>query len=211
MADTILTRRDVPGSPTGLILLLHGGREHGLGPVTGRSGSWWRSHAMMRQITRRAHRAGVSLWLLRYRRQGWNAGVQPEPSPVPDARWALEQARRELAGVPVVLIGHSMGGRTAVAVADHPAVTGVVALAPWLPAGEPVAPLAGRRFAAAHGTLDKITSAARTEQFVRRAQDVATSAEFHDMGPVGHYMLRAIPRWNEFATTRALAFLDQAH
>ena len=37
--------------------------------------------------------------------------------------------------MPVVLLGHSMGGRTAVAVADDPSVVGVVALAPWLPAG----------------------------------------------------------------------------
>jgi len=207
MTDVDLTRRDVRGAPSGLIVMLHGGKEHGLGPVTGRSGSWWRSRAMMRQITGRAHRAGVSVWLLRYRREGWNPGVAPDPSPVPDARQALEQARRELADVPVVLVGHSMGGRTAVAVADDPAVRGVVALAPWLPDGERVAPLAGRRFAAAHGRSDRITSAARTEQFARRAAEVAASAEFHDMGPIGHYMLRAVPQWNEFAITRALAFL----
>lgn len=72
-----------------------------------------------------------------------------------------------------------------------------------------MAPLAGRRFAAAHGQGDRITSAARTEQFVRRAAEVAASAEFHDMGPVGHYMLRAVPQWNDFAITRALTFLRQ--
>lgn len=210
MADTDLTRSDVPGVPTGLILMLHGGKEQGLGPVTGRSGSWWRARGMMQQITARAHRAGVSVWLLRYRREGWNEGVQPEPSPVPDARRALERARGELPGVPVVLLGHSMGGRTAVAVADEPAVSGVVALAPWLPEGEPVAPLAGHHFAAAHGRADRITSAVRTEQFVRRAAAVAASAEFHDMGRVGHYLLRAVPRWNDFAIDRSLDFLRRS-
>ena len=43
--------------------------------------------------------------------------------------------------MPVVVLGHSMGGRTACRVADHDLVRGVVALAPWLPPGESVADL----------------------------------------------------------------------
>ncbi len=53
---------------------------------------------------------------------------------------------------------------------------------------------------------DKITSARQTREFVRRAQGVAASAEFHDMGRVGHYMFRNIPAWNAFAVDRSLAF-----
>ena len=85
-------------------------------------------------------------------------------------------------------------------------MTGVVALAPWLPPTEPNAGLAGRHLAAAHGRADKITSARQTREFVRRAQGVAASAEFHDMGRVGHYMFRNIPAWNAFAVDRSLAF-----
>ena len=129
------------------------------------------------------------------------------PSPVPDARWALDEVRRELGDVPVVLLGHSMGGRTAVAVADDPSVVGVVALAPWLPPGEPVGTLAGKQFAAAHGRSDRITSFRQTRAFCRAAEGVASSVELHDMGRVGHYMFRGIPGWNAFAVSRSLAFL----
>ena len=111
--------------------------------------------------------AGLSLWLLRFGVRGWNAGVGAEPSPVPDARWALDQAAAAHPGVPVVLLGHSMGARTAVHVADHPSVVGVVALAPWL---EPSGPRRHPRrphLVAGHGSRDKITSA-RDDAGVRR-------------------------------------------
>lgn len=88
-------------------------------------------------------------------------------------------------------------------------MTGVVALAPWLPAEEPVATLAGRRFAAAHGRADRITSFAATEAFVRRAGAVARSTELVDMGAVGHYLFRRRAAWNEFALSRSLAFLHE--
>lgn len=67
---------------------------------------------------------------------GWN---DPQaPSPVPDARQVLARLPELVGDVPVVLLGHSMGARTAVAVADDPRVLGVVGLAPWLPEHEPV-------------------------------------------------------------------------
>jgi pimeloyl-ACP methyl ester carboxylesterase len=162
---------------------------------------------MQRQLAGRAHAHNMGLWLLRYRHRGWNAGAGPVPSPVADARWALDRVRRELGPLPVVLLGHSMGARTAVAVADDPLVAGVVALAPWFPADDPVQALEGKRLAAAHGTADRITSFRQTEVFVRRAAAVAASTELADMGPIGHYMLRRVREWNDFAVTRSLAFL----
>ena len=84
--------------------------------------------------------------------------------------------------MPVAIVGHSMGGRTACRVADHDLVRGVVALAPWLPPGEPVAALAGRSLHAAHGRRDHITSAQATRDYVDRARAVATEASFTDMG-----------------------------
>ncbi|CUR56453.1 conserved hypothetical protein [metagenome] len=202
-----LTRYDAPGHPEAVILMLHGGKDRSTQAVTGRSASWRRSLAMQRSIAPGAHKAGVSVWLLRYGIRGWNDPAAP--SPVPDARWALSQL--EQVGVPVVLLGHSMGGRTAVHVADDPRVVGVVALAPWLPSQEPVEALRGKHLVAAHGGADRITSANATRAYVARAEAVTASAEMIDMGRVGHYMLRDASRWNEIALKRSLGLLKVPH
>ena len=158
--------------------------------------------ALQRAITPEAHAARVSTWLLAYRQRGWNGGA-----PVADARAALDEVRRELGDVPVVLLGHSMGGRTAAYVADDPSVVGVVAVAPWWQSDDPVSALREKPVAAAHGRTDKITSARMTRAFLRRAEPLASAVEFHDMGRVGHYMFRRVPAWNDFASSRSLALL----
>src|SRR3954447_2259060 len=210
MASPALDRRDPAGDPRGLVLMLHGGAASGLDEVGARSASFRRTSAMRGAIQRQLLEAGLSLWLLRYGVRGWNAGAGPEPSPVPDARWALDRAAAEHPGVPVVLLGHSMGGRTAVHVADHEAVVGVVGLAPWLAPSDPVHTLAGRHLIAGHGSRDRITSARMTRAYVERAGRVADSATFVDMGRLGHYMLHRPREWTRFAVRSSLEVLDRA-
>ena len=55
----------------------------------------------------------------------------------------------------VLLMGFSMGGAVGVRAAAHPAVTGVLGLAPWLPDQLDLAPLHGRRLDVLHGALDR--------------------------------------------------------
>ena len=198
-----LTRADARGAPRGIVLVLHGGKQHSEQVVDGRSASWRRCLALQRAIAPALHEAGIGSWLLRYRHRGWNGGVDP----VDDARWALAEVRREHGAVPVALLGHSMGARTAVHVAAHPDVVGVVGLAPWLPPGETIDGLAGRHLVAAHGRRDRITSFRATAAYVDRARSVAASATLHDMGEVGHYLLRHVGAWNDLSRSSVLALL----
>jgi pimeloyl-ACP methyl ester carboxylesterase len=73
---------------------------------------------------------------------------------VEDASAAIAAAR-EAGAVEVALLGFSMGGAVAVHVAGVPEVRSVIALAPWLYPELDVSPLAGRRFAVVHGSLDR--------------------------------------------------------
>lgn len=209
MPTPAVTRSDPETPPVGLVLMLHGGAKHGLDEVGPRSASLQRTAAMRAALAPRLLKAGLSVWLLRYGVRGWNAGAGPDPSPVPDARWALDEARIAHPGVPVVLLGHSMGGRTAVHVADHPNVTGVVALAPWLERSDPVHTLAGRHLLAGHGSRDRITSPRATEAYVRRADRVAASASYVELTGRGHYMLRGLREWNRFALRSTFEVLDR--
>jgi predicted esterase len=186
-----------PRRPRATVLVLHGGAEHNPLPATARSLSWRRARRLLRDLHKPLERDGIAMALLRYRMIGWNAGRDDEPSPVPDARWALDRLA-EQHGSPVAILGHSMGARTAAAVAGHETVRGVVGLAPWLPPDDPVEGLRGKTLLTAHGTRDKITSPRATRRYVARAAEVGT-ARHTDLDGVGHYMLREVRTWNRFA------------
>jgi pimeloyl-ACP methyl ester carboxylesterase len=203
VTEPLLTKHDAPGAPRAMILLLHGGKPRSHQAIDGRSASWRRALWLQRGIAQRAHEAEVGTWLLRYRERGWNGGTDPAA----DARWALEELRAAHGDVPVVLLGHSMGARVAVHVADDPSVRGVVGLAPWWSAEDPVSTLAGRTLRAAHGRRDRITSFRETARYVERARPVAASVDLRDMGALGHYMLTSSRRWHDVAIEASLEVL----
>ena len=105
-----------------------------------------------------------------------------------------------------MLIGHSMGARAAIRAAGHPAVSAVAGLAPWLPGGEPVGQLAGRRVLLVHGTADGITSPADTWAYVERARAVTEVAAI-EVRNGDHPMLRRARLWHAIAAEFARAAL----
>ncbi len=188
--------------------MLHGGQEHSEEPVQNKHASWWRMASMARSLRGYADENTVAVSLLQYRLRGWNGSS--DPAPVRDARWALSRLADAHPGLPVVVVGHSMGGRTACHVADDLAVVGVVALAPWLPEGEPNAAIAGRHLRVLHGTRDNWTSAHWSRVFVERSRPIAASATWDSMPGAGHFMFRRPSVWRQFVEDSVSDILDNA-
>lgn len=206
-----VSRLDViadPADPRGLVLLLHGGQESSRERVRNRHASWWRMAWLARSLRSFADREHLGVALLQNRYRGWNDPHAPDP--VVDAREALDDLTREHPGVPIVIVGHSMGGRSACRVADHPAVVGVVGLAPWLPDGEPATAIAGRDLFVLHGTRDRWTSAAASRRYVERVEPIARATRWEALPGVGHFMFRRVGRWRSFVEEGVLAALSPA-
>jgi len=193
----------VTGTPA--VLILHGGRESSTTPTTGLQLSYLRMLDMYTGLRRQAKDSAV--YLLRYRVRGWNP-TSPTPDPVADTRWALERISALHGDEPIALLGHSMGARTAFAVADHPQVIGVCALAPWLPQGEalpPVRPTA--RFVIAHGTADQMTSAALSKVYARRLRSAGAVVARFEFPGAGHALLDDPVLWHRFAVRTTLGLV----
>ena len=155
-------------------------------------------------LHRHGARQGIEVWTLRYEIRGWNG---EQMSPVADARWALDEIRRRHGGLPVALVGHSMGGRTAMRVADDPSVVGVAALAPWLPDGEPVDAIAGRRALIVHGSWDRVTSPSASRRFADRARARGAAVDYVALPGETHAMLLRARRWHRLTTAFVLELL----
>lgn len=186
-------------------LVLHGGREHDSSPVEFRHTPYLRMLDFYLSLRWHAH--GTAVYVLRYRVRGWNA-ERSVPDPVVDARWALNRIGADLPGVPIALLGHSMGGRTAFAVADDPRVVGVCALAPWLPQGEPLPSATSRtRFVIAHGDADPMTSAAMSLAYAERLRAQGNSVARFELPNGKHALLDRSNVWRRFATRTTLGLV----
>lgn len=211
-------RRAVLGRPrgdgplSGAVLVLHGGKVRSTEPVRPTNLAYLRMRPFVGAVDRRAAREGVGgrggigALLLRDRFRGWN-GAQADP--VTDALWALGQIEQRYGPIPVVLLGHSMGARAALRAAGHPTVTGVVALAPWLPEDEPVAQLDGRRVLIAHGDLDTITDPVKSRAYAELARAEGVDVEYRVIPGGKHAMLSDAPTWHALAAEFAVGHLAE--
>ncbi|MDQ1661043.1 MAG: hypothetical protein QOJ68_1023 [Blastococcus sp.] len=189
------------GDLRAIALFCHGGTATSEQPPRDYALSLIRMRAFEQFIRGTTADRGVGTVLLRYRVAGWNGSAADAYA---DVRWALDQVRAEHgAEVPVVLVGHSMGGRAALRAGGDDQVAAVCALAPWTPAEEPVDHLRGRTVTILHGTGDRWVPAALSERFALRARAHGVQvARFTTPG--GHSMVRGAGRWHEFARDTVL-------
>ncbi|WP_405686464.1 alpha/beta fold hydrolase [Streptomyces sp. NBC_00057] len=197
--------------PSAAVLLLHGGAETGLGPPP--SGPLNLPAVRMRPFARAIAAAtgdgatDVLVRTARYTHRGWNG---PREDPFHDAVRALDALRREAGEIPVVLVGHSMGARAALRAAGHPLVRGVVGLAPWCPAGDPVTQLGDRDVVLLHSTRDRITSPRASQSFTGRARRAGAHACLVAIRRSDHAMLRRARTWHALTTRIATGLLGLA-
>jgi dienelactone hydrolase len=196
-----LEARPADGATTAVALFCHGGTVASVEAPRDRALSLVRMRAVEQFVATAAADRGLTTYLLRYRVAGWN-GVAADAHA--DVHWSLDRIRAEHGDVPIVLVGHSMGGRAVLRAGGEPQVTAICALAPWTPPGEPVAHLRGRTVAILHGRGDRWVPAALSAEFARRAQEAgAHVARFTVAG--GHSMIRRALVWHTFVRDVVLA------
>jgi pimeloyl-ACP methyl ester carboxylesterase len=204
LTDAALIPYSEPSTTKAVAVVLPGGRADSYETAMPRQLTAVRMRPFARALARAGASRGLAVSMLRYRYRGWNGD---EASPAADARWAMEEIRRAHGGIPVVLIGHSMGGRTSLRIADDPSVVGVVALAPWLPLNEPIDHLGGVRGLIVHGNLDFVTSPRASRRFAQRAKKVGADISYQVIHGDSHAMMLRPHRWHSITTRTALSYL----
>ncbi len=190
-------------SPTAVAVFCHGGTADSTTPPRDGALSLIRMRAVQHAVRNRLEEQGVEPWLLRYRYAGWNGS---RADAAHDAQWAVDEVARRYGDLPVVLVGHSMGGRAAIRAAGHPSVRAVCALAPWLPPSDPVNHLRGKTLVIAHGRGDRWVPARGSLDFALRAKRVAPQTARVTL-PGGHGMLRRAHAWHDLVGEAVLAGL----
>ncbi|EGD56722.1 hypothetical protein SCNU_00050 [Gordonia neofelifaecis NRRL B-59395] len=173
------------------VLVLPGGTDFSYRPFSPLQGSAVRMYPFTASIQARFG-TRVRVRQAQYRVYGWNGS---QASPMPYARAALDRLAADHPGVPIAVIGHSMGGRVAAHLGDDERVTDVLALAPWWQFADWRQIRDGVRVRAIHGDADRVTLARRTEKGIAELTARGLDAEYLAVPGGGHPMLDHLGVW----------------
>lgn len=206
-AGAFLIATAVSADPRVVVLVLHGGPEHGTSRCR-----WWRPQVMLCRVLavgigRRWSRVtdapgDAAVYRLQHAWTGWDGDGRDV---IGDASWALAELARRHPGTPVAILGHSMGGRVGARLAGLPGVLGLVGLAPWLPSEDPVEQLSGVQISIVQGSRDRVVPASTTAEFVSRARRSGARIQFLSIRGGGHALLWRMNRWHQVATEQLVA------
>ena len=108
MSEPVLETRPAAVTTRAVALFCHGGTVASVEPPKERALSLVRMRAIEQFVSAAGAPHGLTTCLLRYRVAGWNSASADAYA---DVRWSLDRIRAEHGDLPVVLDGHSMGGR----------------------------------------------------------------------------------------------------
>ncbi|GAA2369980.1 MULTISPECIES: alpha/beta hydrolase [Gordonia] len=192
LANMLLTPvRAAVRDPELAVLVLPGGTDFSYRPFSRAQGSALRMYPFTASIQMRFG-TRVRVRQAQYRVYGWNGG---QASPMPHARAALDRLAADYPGVPIAVIGHSMGGRIAAQLGDDERVTDILALAPWWQFADWRQIHPGARVRAVHGEADTVTRARRTAKGIAELAARGLDAEYLAVPDGGHPMLDHIGLW----------------
>jgi len=191
------------GQPRAVVLVLHGGRSRSRQAVR----AW--QVAVLRMVpfaaaVATAGKGKIAVASIRYAVRGWN-GV--EQSPLGDTRRALEEIEAKYPGVPIGLLGHSMGGRVALHLADDERVPAIVALAPWVEGQDRPRSHPGLHVLFMHGSLDRMTSPRASRAMATAMAGLGADVSYELVKGDSHAMLRQASRWHREAAAFLISHL----
>lgn len=178
--------------PRAVVLVLPGGRAHSREEIHGWDPGVLRVRPFEWAVAR-AGRRRIAVASMRYAVRGWNGA---EASPLHDTELALEQVAARHPGVPIGLLGYSMGGRVALHLAGDERVRAIAAVAPWVEGADRVRAHPGLHVLVMHGTRDRITSPRQSRILTDSLAAQGVDASWVAVADDGHSLLRRARRWH---------------
>ncbi len=193
-AELIRSPAKTAMAPKTAVLVLHGGSADSFARTRWRDPAVVRLWPVATVIGRQLPE--VAVYRLRLSVRGWNGGGD---AALRDARWALDSIRDLDPGVPIVLVGHSLGGRVALRLGGDQEVAGVVGLAPWIPSDDPVAQLAGVPVVVVQAGRDRVIPEGTGRPWLAHAENAGALLTRTVLPWAGHTMIRRFWVWHRLA------------